>query len=127
MAVTTRLELATPGVTSRCSDQTELSHLVPVAAAAGFLVMALASAAGGGWPPCLPTGTAPATGQIRLSPPFGEDHLCPRIRGAPAESHARQEHGALPSKLVRPGGWPPGIDPGATPGTVLIPPQADSD
>lgn len=27
MAVTTRLELATPGVTSRCSDQTELSHL----------------------------------------------------------------------------------------------------
>jgi hypothetical protein len=27
MAVTTRLELATPGVTNRCSDQTELSHL----------------------------------------------------------------------------------------------------
>ena len=77
MAVTTRLELATPGVTSRCSDQTELSHLVPVAAAAGFLAMALASAAGGGWPPCLPTGATPATGQVRFSPP-PERTICVR-------------------------------------------------
>src|SRR5262245_26082661 len=29
--------------------------------------MALTSAAGGGWPLCLPTGTAPATGQVDLS------------------------------------------------------------
>jgi len=32
----------------------------------------------------------------------------------PAESHARHEHGALPSELSRPSGWPPGTDPGAT-------------
>jgi len=31
---------------------------------AGFLAMALASAAGGGWPPYLPTGAAPVTGQV---------------------------------------------------------------
>jgi hypothetical protein len=76
--------------------------------------MALASAAGGGWPPCQPTGAAPATGQVRLSPLTGEDHLCPRTPVLP-QSRIRVICTALChlSHLV-PGGWPPGPDPGAT-------------
>src|SRR5215472_13861896 len=114
MAVTTRLELATPGVTSRCSDQTELSHLD-----SGRGGRRISSHGPGlcGWR------WLAALSAHRSCPSHGAGLTQSSDRRGssvstnprdPAESHARHEHGALPSELSRPSGWPPGTDPGAT-------------